>query len=588
MLVTLHVRDFAIIDEVTLELGPGLNVLTGETGAGKSILVDAVALLIGGRADAEMIRAGAERALIEGLFHLDAGMAASLAAILEPYGLLEEGLPEELVLSREIRHGGRHVARINGHLVPLHVLKEVGQALVDIHGQSEHLSLLRPREQLELLDRYAGVGELRAALAERVARWRAVRQEIERLRQDEREKARRVDLLRFQIEEIEAARLQEGEEEALLQERNRLAHAEQLAQLTEVLYRALYEGEDPAPSALDRLGEAARALQALARIDPTFQPYLETMEGLMAQVEDLARMARDYREGIAFNPRRLAQIEERLDLLRRLKRKYGDTVAEVLAYARRAKQELEVLLHAEERLGALEEEAEALLREIGELGARLSRRRQEAGERLAQEVEAQLAELRMAGARFQVMLERIPDAEGAYADGGRWAFDATGLDRVTFMIAPNIGEGLRPLARIASGGETSRLMLALKVALARADPVPTLIFDEIDQGIGGRVGAVVGEKLWRLARHHQVLCVTHLPQLAGFGDVHFKVEKQVVGDRTVARVRRLEGEERVEELAQMLGGTGRAAAQSAREILSQVERLKGAEATARGPARRRP
>ncbi|MER3400613.1 MAG: DNA repair protein RecN [Thermoflexus sp.] len=587
MLVTLHVRDFAIIDEVTLELGPGLNVLTGETGAGKSILVDAVALLVGGRADAEMIRAGAERALIEGLFHLDAGMAASLAVILEPYGLLEEEPPEELVLSREIRLGGRHVARINGHLVPLHVLKEVGQALVDIHGQSEHLSLLRPREQLELLDRYAGVGELRAALAERVARWRAVRQEIERLRQDEREKARRVDLLRFQIEEIEAARLQEGEEEALLQERNRLAHAEQLAQLTEVLYRALYEGEDPAPSALDRLGEAARALQALARIDPTFQPYLETMEGLMAQVEDLARMARDYREGIAFNPRRLAQIEERLDLLRRLKRKYGDTVAEVLAYARRAKQELEALLHAEERLGALEEEAEALLREIGELGARLSRRRQEAGERLAQEVEAQLAELRMAGARFQVVLERIPDAEGAYADGGRWAFDATGLDRVTFMIAPNVGEGLRPLARIASGGETSRLMLALKVALARADPVPTLIFDEIDQGIGGRVGAVVGEKLWRLARHHQVLCVTHLPQLAGFGDVHFKVEKQVVGDRTVARVRRLEGEERVEELAQMLGGTGRAAAQSAREILSQVERLKGAEAAARGPTRRR-
>ncbi|MER3469134.1 MAG: DNA repair protein RecN, partial [Thermoflexus sp.] len=205
MLVTLHVRDFAIIDEVTLELGPGLNVLTGETGAGKSILVDAVALLVGGRADAEMIRAGAERALIEGLFHLDAGMAASLAVILEPYGLLEEEPPEELVLSREIRLGGRHVARINGHLVPLHVLKEVGQALVDIHGQSEHLSLLRPREQLELLDRYAGVGELRAALAERVARWRAVRQEIERLRQDEREKARRVDLLRFQIEEIEAA-----------------------------------------------------------------------------------------------------------------------------------------------------------------------------------------------------------------------------------------------------------------------------------------------------------------------------------------------------------------------------------------------
>ncbi len=577
MLVELHVRDFAIIDEATLRLEPGLNVLTGETGAGKSILVDAVAVLVGGRADVEMIRAGAERAWIEGLFQLDEPTRMLLSPILEQHGLLDEGLPEELVLSREIRTGGRHVARVNGRLVPLHVLKEIGQFLVDIHGQTEHLSLLRPREQLELLDRYAGAGELRAALAERVARWRAVRREVEQLRQDEREKARRMDLLRFQIEEIEAARLREGEEEALLQERNRLANAEQLAHWADALYRALYEGEDEAPSALDRLGEAARALQALARIDPVFQPYLEPMEGLMAQVEDLARTVRAYREGIAFNPRRLAQIEERLDLIRRLQRKYGETIAEILAYAQRARQELETLAHAEERLTALEEEAERLLREIGELGLALSRRRQEAAERLAREVEAQLEELRMAGARFAVALERTPDEGGAYADGARWAFDATGLDRVTFLIAPNVGEGLRPLARIASGGETSRLMLALKVALAQADPVPTLIFDEIDQGIGGRVGAVVGEKLWRLARHHQVLCVTHLPQLAGFGDTHFKVEKQVIGARTVARVTRLEGEARVAELAQMLGGTGRAAVQSAREILDYVARVKAGE-----------
>lgn len=577
MLAELYVRDFAIIDEITLQLGPGLNVLTGETGAGKSLLVDAVAVLVGGRADVEMIRAGAERALIEGLFHLDELTARLLSPILELHGLADENPPRELVLSREIRQGGRHVARVNGRWVPLHVLKEIGQVLVDIHGQTEHLSLLRAREQLELLDRYAGNGELRAALAERVARWRAVRREIEQLRQDEREKARRMDLLRFQVEEIEAARLREGELEALLQERNRLANAEQLAQLADAIHRALYEGEEEAPSALDRLGEATRALQALARIDPAFQPYLETMEGLMAQVEDLARTVRDYREGIEFNPRRLAQIEERLDLIRRLQRKYGDTIAEILAYAQRARQELETLTHAEERLAALEEEAEQLLREIGELGGQLSRRRREAAERLAREVEAQLADLRMAGARFTVALEWMPDAEGAYADGARWAFDATGLDRVTFLIAPNVGEGLRPLARIASGGETSRLMLALKVALAQADPVPTLIFDEIDQGIGGRVGAVVGEKLWRLARHHQVLCVTHLPQLAGFGDTHFKVEKQVVGDRTVARVVPLEGEARVAELAQMLGGTGRAAVQSAREILAHVARVKAGE-----------
>jgi len=584
MLAELSVRDFAIIDAIDLRLAPGFNVLTGETGAGKSILIDAVDLLLGGRADPTFVRAGAEAARIEGLFRLDERTQARIAPILEREGL-EGERPDELLLGREIRREGRSICRVNGRTVSLALLKEIGQNLVDIHGQSEHLSLLRVREHLNLLDRYAGLEEERAELAELVHQLRAVRTELEKLRRDERELARRADLLRFQVEEIESARLEPGEEEALLEERTRLANAEQLAALTSEAYALLYEGSDGANAALDLIGQALRALAALAKIDPATAEIAQAVEAASYQLDDAARTLRHYQDTIEFNPARLNQVEERLDLIRRLKRKYGDSIPDILAYARQAAAELEGLTHSEERVEVLRLEEEALLRRIGAKAERLSQARREAALRLAEGIERELTDLRMAGARFAVDIQWVEDESGVPVGERRYAFDATGIDRVEFLVAPNPGEGLKPLVKIASGGETSRLMLALKTVLSRADQTPTLIFDEIDQGIGGRVGVTVGRKLWGIADAHQVLCVTHLPQLAGYGDAHFKVEKQVIGERTVTRVRELDEAGRVEELAQMLGASGQAVQQSARDILAEVRQVKArALAEARGPA----
>jgi len=601
MLIELHIRDFAIIDELRLALGPGFITLTGETGAGKSIIIDAVELVLGGRADKTVVRAGAERALVEATFRLGPDRRAALQPLLEREGL-EGDEPDLLLLAREVRAEGRSVCRVNGRAVTLALLREVAQGLVDIHGQSEHLSLLRVREHLNLLDRYAGLWDLRARVSDLVDRVRAVRRERAELERDEQELARRMDLLQYQIAEIEAAALQPGEDEELTEERVRLANAEQLAALLAEGLRALDEGSEENPAAMDLLGTAVRALEGLTRIDGTLEPRLREAEELTYRLQDLAGALREYRDRIEFNPQRLAEVEERLDLIHRLKRKYGPTILDVLAYARKAARELESITHSEERIAELRAEEERLLAELGEVALELSLRRREAARRLAQEIERELEDLRMEGARFGVEFQWREDPEGIPVEtlravGSRLriadsnlqsaisnlqsaavAFDTTGVDRVEFLVSPNPGEPLKPLARIASGGETSRLMLALKAVLSRADETPTLIFDEIDQGIGGRVGATVGEKLWRLTVagesggiHHQVLCVTHLPQLAGFGDVHLKVEKRVVEGRTVTHVAPLEGPARVEELAQMLGAGGEEGRRSAERILEEAQ-----------------
>ncbi|RMF37892.1 MAG: DNA repair protein RecN, partial [Chloroflexi bacterium] len=525
MLVELTIRNFAIIDELALEFHPGFNVLTGETGAGKSIIIDAVELLLGGRADSSVVRAGADRALVEGLFRLEPALQPLIASRLEAHGL-EGDAPDLLLLSREVRRGGRSISRVNGRAVSLALLREVSEGLVDIHGQSEHLSLLQVRRHGDLLDRYAGLEGLREELARTVGRLRQVRRELAELRRDERELARRIDLLQFQIREIEAAHLEPGEEEALVEERNRLANAEQLAALTTEAYAALQEGDLERPAAADLIGSALQAVTRLVRLDPSMASLQTQLETLSYHLDDVAQALADYREQIEFNPRRLAEVEERLEVIRRLQRKYGETIEEVLDYARRAAAELERITTGGERVEALQAEEAALLAEVGRLAARLSARRQEAAARLATAVEAELADLRMAGARFAVAFRWRPDPQGCpvegVAEGGftpspvrsevrvtatgveegpaapeagsgdRLAFDATGVDRVEFLIAPNVGEPFKPLVKIASGGETSRLMLALKTVLARADAVPTLVFDEIDQGIGGRVGAIVG------------------------------------------------------------------------------------------------
>lgn len=588
MLSELTIQNFAIIDRVYLHFGPGFSVLTGETGAGKSIIIDAVSLLLGGRGETDVIRAGADQATIEGIFVLDPETQAVVNPLLEQEGL-EGDEPGALLLAREIRREGRNVCRVNGRTVTLKVLEEVGQHLVDIHGQTEHLSLMRVREHVDLLDRYGGLWPLREQVAEKVRELRAVRRALGDLRQDERELARRMDLLQYQVDEIESARLEPGEEKELAQERTRLANAEQLTSLAGEAYQALYEGGEDQPSAVDLVQTAARALAGLGRLDPATASLAETAETASYQLEDLAESLRDYRDQVEFNPRRLNQVEDRLALIHSLQRKYGESIEDVLAFAARARRDLETIENSKERIAELEVEEECLLRDIGRLGAELSAQRRAAGERLARGIETELSELSMAGARFGLDLTWRDAGDGAHAGGRRVAFDLTGLDRVEFLVAPNVGEPLKPLVRTASGGETSRLMLALKTVLAQADRTPTLIFDEIDAGIGGRVGSVVGQKLWSLTRGdgpalspsngqkvrgHQVLCVTHLPQLAGYGDLHIRVRKGVVDNRTTTCVELLAGEEREQEVAGMLGAITDKTRASAREMLAASHRDK--------------
>lgn len=601
MLRELHIRNFAIIDALDLTFEPGFNILTGETGAGKSILIDAMMVMLGGRADMSMIRRGADTARIEGMFVLPPLTQSIILPLLEREGL-EGDTSEILWLARELRSNGRTVARVNGRAVSVSILREVAEGLVDVHGQSEHLSLLRVREHLDLLDRFAGLEDLRAEVGRVAREIFDLRRELKSLMTDERERMQRIDLLKFQVEEIRAANLKPGEQEELEAELVRLSNAQQLMNLAAGILTRLDEGQDVVPSVLDMLGRSQRDMAALVRIDQTLAPHLATLDDIAYQTEDLVRALRDYVATIEFNPRRQAAVEERLMLLRRLERKYGGDISDVLAYAERASEELHQLERRDERLAELEEKEQSLIASFTKLAVELSCRRQEAAGRLAAAVEEELADLRMTGARFGVAFQWREAAGGLPVpeplptrvvvtsnrdlrpDEGvirQPHFDLTGIDQVEFLIAPNVGEGLKPLARIASGGEMSRLMLALKTVLARADRTPTLIFDEIDQGIGGRIGAIVGAKLWRLTvaertgdPRHQVLCISHLPQLASFGDVHFRVSKTVVEGRTVTRVQRLGFQDRVHELAQMLGSSGDVGLQSAREILEQAEAAK--------------
>ncbi len=570
MLVELRIENFAIIDHLELAFHAGLNIFTGETGAGKSIIIDAVEAILGSRSEASMVRAGAERAHIEAVFQLSAGAEQPVRDILQREDLLDD--PTTLTVGREIRSNGRSVARVNGRIVNVGVLNELGEYLVDVHGQSEHLSLLRVSRHLGLLDLYANVETERSAYQRAYRALLDVRHELAELRKAEGDAARQQDVLQYQIREIEAAHLKPGEEEELRDERNRLANAEGLSALAQEAILLLDEGTPESPAATDLFGQVVSALGSLARLDPQQEARLEQATLLLDNLSDLAANLRDYLEGIEFNPRRLDQVEERLNLFHTLKRKYGEDAAAVLAFAEKARLQLDAITHSGERIAELEADEGLLLKELAKAGQALSQKRHAAGDVLAKAVEVELDSLNMNGARFAVDFQTRIDEHGVLLeDGRRVAFDVHGLERVEFLVAPNPGEGLKPLVKIASGGETSRLMLAIKDVLARADQVPTLIFDEIDQGIGGRVGGVVGRKLWELARQHQVLCVTHLPQLAAYGENHLHVRKEVQDGRTLTRVEALQGETRITELAQMMGEVSQGTLQSAREILGAVQ-----------------
>jgi DNA repair protein RecN (Recombination protein N) len=572
MLAELRIENFAIIDRLELTFHPGLVTFTGETGAGKSIIIDAVEAVLGGRVDTSMVRTGSERAIIEASFTLSPEIRAYLIPILEREELLDS--PDTLVLSREIRAAGRSVARVNGRNVGVSLLVEIGEFLIDVHGQSEHLSLLKVRQHIKLLDRYANLQEKLESYAESYRRWTAVRKELLELKQMESEAARRVDLLNYQINEIESAHLQPGEDEELKEERSRLVNAEELASIIEETLLTLDEGLPETPSVTDLFGVIAHSLSTLARLDPSQSSLDEQAQLVFESISELGRNLRMYRETVEFNPRRLDQVEERLELFQNLKRKYGKDIEEILKFAENARHQLDLITHSEARTAELEAEEAKLLHDLGIKGWKISLHRKAAAERLSQSIMEELTELRMGGAKFKVEFYQREDPYGVpVEDGRKLAFDALGVEQAEFLIAPNPGEGLKPLVKIASGGETSRLMLALKNVLAAADQAPTLIFDEIDQGIGGRVGTIVGRKLWSLARQHQVLCITHLPQLAAFGEQHYRVKKQVHDGRTTTEAKPVVGTDRLVELAQMMGTVSEGTRRSAQELLESAAEL---------------
>ncbi len=583
MLSEITIENFAIIDNLTLEFAPGFNVLTGETGAGKSIILDAVSLLLGSRADNTDIRTGTDRATVEGIFVLGEGPVRDHVNAILAREELQGDVPDTVVLAREVRRGGRNICRINGRTVPLTLLQEVAEGLIDIHGQTEYLSLLKPSTHIDLLDRYGGLMEQRRAFSRLVEKLYELRRELKELMENEQAFKHRAEMLTYQIEEIEAARLTVNEEEELRQEAKLLGSAEALAEAAAEAHTALFEADEAGLSASDQIGIAVAALARLARIDENTKDLADLAESISIQMEELGRGLSHYQDRIEFDPARLAEVELRLDLINQLKRKYlCDSIAEILEKTEQARAELERISNSDARIEELHAREAQLLIEIGREGAALSRARAEAATSLSEGVERELADLRMENARFSVALEQVDDADGAPVGDYRVGFDRTGIDRVEFLISPNLGEPLKPIARIASGGETSRIMLALKSTLSRADDTPTLVFDEIDAGIGGRIGAVVGHKLWMLSQEHQTFVVTHLPQLAGFADRHFKVEKITRQDRTVTQVQMLDHEARVEELTAMFGTEAHSARQNARDLLSYIEQIKQQQASAAG------
>ena len=588
MLRLLSVTNFATIEQLEIELAPGFGALTGETGAGKSIIVDALSLLLGGRADVGMVRSGARRSRVEGIFLLGGDISQKIDVARGEYEI-DVG-EEEMILAREVNVDGRNTCRVNGRIVPLRLLSTLAQQLVDIHGQNQHLSLLRVREHMDILDKYGGLWQLRSEVTEVVRQLTEVCQELEQLRKDEKELAQRVDFLRYQAAEIGTANLRLAEDDDLTMERDRVANAEQIIALSDHAYRALYDSFDRHESVMDLMGQVSKDLSQLERLDPSLSQTVESVDALTHQVDELARALRSYRDGIEYSPARLQELEERLDLINSLKRKYGGTIEEILAFGERASEELEKLDQSEEWVEGLKSREIDLRKQVGELAGQLSEARQHAAKRLADAIQEEVAGLALGHAQVLVDIRQSESEDGVPVGtacpgpnatpslGGEpirhLAFNGTGIDSVEFLISLNPGEPPRPLARVASGGEASRLMLAIKTILSTADQIPILVFDEIDAGIGGRVGSVLGQKLWGLSKSHQVLCVTHLPQIACYADHHAKVTKLASHDRTMTSVEVLDGEARVSELSQMLGSDSGATRANALEMLQQAKNWK--------------
>ncbi len=582
MLLELSISDFAIIERTTIRFSEGLNALTGETGAGKSILLDALGAVLGSRISSDLVRTGSKLARVEAAFAIDSSVDPDLESRLAAIGIdaLDEG---SLILSREIQASGRSAARVNGRLATASTLAEIGSLLVDIHGQSDHLAILRPAEQRSLLDRFALLDGDRDGLAVVVRQWRDVRRHIDELSRNSREREQRLDLLRFQVEEIDAAALTIAEDETLATERDVLRNADRLrADALEALALIAEDDVAEATTVMALLRSATSRTSDIAAVDTGASAIGERATELLVLADDLVRELRDYAEGIDSDDIRLAEIDDRIDLIQTLKRKYGSTVEDILAFGEAAQLDLEGLSSGVNDISQLQEREAALHSDLAKRAAALSAQRAAAAVTLATAIEQSVVDLNMGTSQIRIDMRQRDDPAGLALDGESPRtvhLDETGIDEIEFMIAPNAGEIPKPLTKIASGGETARLMLATKSILSDVDRTPTLVFDEIDVGVGGRSGQVVGEKLWGIARTHQVIVVSHLAQVAAFAETHLRIEKRSVDGRTYSEVRTLDDVERESELAAMLDGlpVTEAARQSAASMLDRSQRYIAAE-----------
>lgn len=545
MLRVLYIKNFSIIDDANIEFAEGFNVLTGETGAGKSIIIDALCLALGERATAEAIRSGEKEAVVAAFFDISPTLLnPATHQFLTDYGI---NIDDGLILKRIVSAQGKSRAFVNGSMVNVQTLSDISKSIIDVHGQYEHQSLLSSDNQLDLLDAFGGLLYERQEVKNVYESVSALRQQIEELIRQEKERAQRLDLLKYQVNEIETAQLNPGEEEELSGEVKFLSSAGRLAELANEAYDSLYSSDSACIAELSRI---LNSLRDIAAIDPRADDAVKSVKDALPLLEEAGYFLRDYKEKLDNDPQRLEQIQERLELIKGLKRKYGGSIQEILDYKDKAVIELEALQHSEEKLETLKKELDELKKGLTEKAGALSKKRKTSAKKIEAEVISHLSELSMPDTRFSI---NITQEKGDDTSDGLKATQK-GIDGVEFLISPNVGEDLKPLAKIASGGELSRIMLALKSIIAKGDNIPVLIFDEIDAGVGGKTAENVGRKLKNLSASHQVICITHLPQIASYADRHLKIEKKVKKDRTVVEIAAVEKDERTEEVARMLGG----------------------------------